>query len=181
GFDPRTVGSGNIGMTNVVRAGGAGAAAATFVGDVLKALIPTGFALWMGYDPTVIALVAFAAFVGSIASVFLRLRGGKGLSAALGLWVVISPVAVGFAAAGFAVIAAVTRMVSAGSLTAAIILPIAVAILRLPGPYLALSIAVSVLVFVRHRENIGRIVRGRESRIGSSAGKKSTPLPSDAA
>src|SRR5579864_1351743 len=83
GFDPRAVGSGNIGMTNVVRAGGVNAAAITFVGDILKGAIPVAIARMMESPPAILAWVALAAFLGSIYSVFLRFNGGKGVSASL--------------------------------------------------------------------------------------------------
>ena len=166
GFDPRAVGSGNIGMTNVVRAGGASAAAATFLGDMLKGLIPAGYARWAGYDPEVVAIVAFAAFVGAIASIFLRFRGGKGISAGLGIFLALAPQAVACALVVFSVAVAATRMVSVASLAAAFTLPIAVAAFHFPMPYLFAAIAISILAFARHRENIERILRGTESKFG---------------
>src|SRR5580658_10557763 len=72
GFDPRAVGSGNVGMTNVARAGGGSAAAITFVGDLLKGLIPVVIARAAGLAAGGVAMVAFAAFLGSIASIFLK-------------------------------------------------------------------------------------------------------------
>ena len=100
GFDPRAVGSGNIGMTNVARAGGGSAAAITFLGDVLKGAIPVAIARVMGFPPAILACVGLAAFLGSIASVFLGFSGGKGISASLGVWAVLAPMAVLFAHGG---------------------------------------------------------------------------------
>src|ERR1700731_972094 len=90
GIDPRTVGSGNIGSTNVARAGGMSAAAVTFAGDVLKGAIPVVVARAMGFPHATVAWVGLAAFVGSICSVFLRFRGGKGVAAGLGVWLGIA-------------------------------------------------------------------------------------------
>src|SRR5579864_5627184 len=75
GFDPRALGSGNIGMTNVARVGGASAAALTFVGDLLKGAIPVAAARIMGFPPAVLAWVGLGAFLGSIFSVFLGFSG----------------------------------------------------------------------------------------------------------
>jgi glycerol-3-phosphate acyltransferase PlsY len=164
GFDPRAVGSGNIGMTNVARAGGSSAAAITFVGDVLKGAIPVIVARAAGFPSEAIAWTGLAAFVGSIYSVFLRFRGGKGVSAALGVWLAISPLVILFALAIFGLAFAITRIMSVASMAAAIVLPPAVAAMGLPGHYLLLAILMTALVLLRHRENIARLSRGEEPR-----------------
>jgi acyl phosphate:glycerol-3-phosphate acyltransferase len=165
GFDPRTVGSHNIGMTNVARAGGTTAAALTFLGDALKGAIPVAFAKFDGFGPRVIAATAFCAFVGAICSVFLKFRGGKGVSAALGIWIVISPATTVILAIVFAILAASTRVISIASMSAAIVLPPTVAILGLPRHYLLLAILMTALVLFRHRENIARLISGEENQV----------------
>jgi acyl phosphate:glycerol-3-phosphate acyltransferase len=171
GFDPRAVGSGNIGMTNVVRAGGSSAAALTFVGDVLKGAIPVAAARMMGLPPATLAWVALAAFIGAIASVFLGFKGGKGISAALGVWVVLAPMALMFALAAWGITLATSRIMSLASIIAAIVLVPAVALLATPRPYVLLAIVMSALAIVRHRENIRRLMAGEEKRfeIGQKA------------
>lgn len=164
GFDPRAVGSRNIGMTNVARAGGSSAAALTFVGDVLKGAIPVGVARMMGYPPAILASVALAAFVGSIASVFLGFSGGKGLSASLGIWVVLAPMALLFPLAAWGITLATTRIMSLASIIAAIVLVPVVAAFSLPRAYILLAIVMSALVLIRHHENIQRLVAGEEKR-----------------
>jgi acyl phosphate:glycerol-3-phosphate acyltransferase len=170
GFDPRATGSGNIGMTNVARAGGSSAAVATFVGDILKGAIPVAVARAMGYPPSVIAVVALAAFIGSICSVFLFFKGGKGVSASLGIWLVLSPIALLFAMAAFGITFATTRIMSLASIVAAIVLPPAVAALSMPREYILLAIVISALVLLRHQENIRRLIAGEEKRF--EPGKK---------
>jgi len=164
GFDPRAVGSGNIGTSNVIRAGGMSAALMTFVGDVLKGAIPVIIARAAGCPVATIAWVGLAAFVGAICSVFLFFQGGKGIAAALGIWIAISPMAIVFALAAFAVVVAISRIMSLGSMVAAIVLPLAVAILGLPHHYLLLAILMSALALFRHRENIQRLSRGEEPK-----------------
>ena len=166
GFDPRAVGSGNIGMTNVARAGGSSAAALTFVGDVLKGAVPVAAARALGFLPSQLAWIALAAFVGSICSIFLRFSGGKGVSAALGVWVMLSPFALLFAMAAFAIALVSFRIMSLASIVAALVIPIAVAAAGGPQPYLVLALVISGLVLLRHSENIQRLLRGAEPRFG---------------
>jgi len=168
GFDPRAVGSGNIGMTNVVRAGGKSAAALTFVGDILKGAIPVAVASAIGFATTEMAWIALAAFAGSICSVFLGFSGGKGMSAALGVWIVLYPLALLFALAAFGIIVAIYRIVSLASIAAALVLPAAVAAVGAPGQYVVLAIAMSILALIRHQANIKRLLRGEEPRFGAN-------------
>jgi glycerol-3-phosphate acyltransferase PlsY len=164
GFDPRAVGSGNIGATNVARAGGMSAALMTFGGDLLKGAIPVIVARTAEFPPATIAWTGLAAFIGAICSVFLRFHGGKGIAAALGVWLAISPLVILFALAVFAVVFAISRIVSLASMGAAIALPPTVAAFRLPHHYLLLAILMSALVFFRFRENIQRLSRGEEPK-----------------
>jgi len=164
GFDPRTVGSGNIGTSNVARAGGMSAAAITFAGDVLKGAIPVVVARAMDFPHSMVAWVGFAAFVGSICSVFLRFRGGKGVAAGLGVWLGIAPLVILFALAAFGVMFALSRTMSIASMSAAIVLPAVVAVLGLPRQFLLLAIVMTALVIFRFRENIQRISRGEEPK-----------------
>jgi len=164
GFDPRAVGSGNIGMTNVARAGGMSAAAITFAGDLLKGAIPVMVAQAAGFPAAVIAWTGLAAFIGAICSVFLRFHGGKGVAAALGVWLAISPMAILVPLAVFGVVVALFRIVSLASMGAAIALPPTVAALGLPNHYLLLAILMTALVMFRFRENIQRLSRGEEPR-----------------
>jgi glycerol-3-phosphate acyltransferase PlsY len=164
GFDPRAVGSGNIGTSNVARAGGASAAAITFAGDMLKGAIPVMVAQAAGFPIAIIAWTGLAAFIGAICSVFLRFRGGKGVAAALGIWLAIAPMVILVALAVFGVVFAVSRIMSLASMGAAIALPPTVAALGLPHHYLLLAILMTALVLFRHRENIQRLSRGEEPR-----------------
>jgi len=166
GFDPRGVGSGNIGMTNVTRAGGKGAGAITFVGDLLKGLIPVLVARMAGWPPAVVAIVGLGTFIGAICSVFLWFQGGKGVSASLGIWLGISPLPVLIAWGVFLVVFALARIVSLASICAAIVLPPAAAMMGLPRPYVGLAIIMTALVLLRHHENIARLIRGEERPIG---------------
>jgi len=164
GFDPRAVGSGNIGASNVVRAGGISSAVMTLVGDALKGAIPVIVTRAAGFPPSTIAWVGLAAFIGAICSVFLGFSGGKGIACALGIWLAISPMAILFALAAFAVVVAISRITSLASIAAAIVLPPVVAALGLPHHYLLLAILMTALALFRHRENIIRLSRGEEPK-----------------
>jgi glycerol-3-phosphate acyltransferase PlsY len=164
GFDPRTVGSGNIGTSNVARAGGMSAAAITFAGDVLKGAIPVVVARAIDFPHATVVWVGFAAFVGSICSVFLGFRGGKGVAAGLGVWLGLAPLVTLFALAAFGVVFALSRTMSIASMSAAIVLPAVVAVLGLPRQFLLLAIVMTALVILRFRENIQRIARGEEPK-----------------
>jgi acyl phosphate:glycerol-3-phosphate acyltransferase len=158
-------------MTNVARAGGKVAAALTLAGDLLKGMIPVAIARGAGLTPGGLALVAFAAFLGSIASIFLHFTGGRGVATSLGLWIVLAPIPVTIATAVFLVIVALTRIVSLASIGAAIAIVPTVAAWGCPRPYILLAIAVSGLVLLRHRANIGRLIAGEEPRIGERTSK----------
>jgi acyl phosphate:glycerol-3-phosphate acyltransferase len=167
GFDPRTVGSGNIGATNVARAGGKIPAAVTFMADVFKGFIPIELARFvLGLAPSALAMIGFAAFTGSIASVFLKFRGGRGVATSLGVWLALAPKPIGIVAGVFGVMLALTRIVSLASLMGALALPPTVAALDCPAPYILLAIIMTALVLLRHSENIARLIRGEEPSIG---------------
>ncbi len=169
GIDPREVGSGNVGMTNVARAAGRGAAAITFTGDLLKGAVPVLAGRALGADVTTLATVAFAAFVGSICSVFLGFGGGRGVSTSLGIWLALAPVATLIAFGIFGIALAITRIVSFGSVCAAVAMPVLIFAMGFPRIYLALVIVMAVLVLLRHRDNLQRLVKGEEPKLGDRA------------
>ena len=171
GFDPRAVGSGNVGMTNVARAGGGSAAAITFVGDLLKGLLPVVIARAAGLAAGGVAMVAFAAFLGSIASIFLKFTGGRGVATSFGIWIVLAPIPVTVAAIVFLVALAASRIASLASISAAIVIVPAIAVASRPRLYILLAIGISALVLLRHRENINRLIAGEEPRIGGGKSK----------
>ena len=165
----------------MVRAGGLGAAAMTFVGDLLKGAIPVIVARAAGFPPAAIAWVGLAAFIGAICSVFLRFHGGKGIAAGLGIWLAISPLVILFALAVFAIVVAISRITSLASICAAIALPPTVAAFGLPHHYLLLAILMTALVLFRHRENIARLSRGEEPKFQAkqSGSAPSSGVPAD--
>jgi glycerol-3-phosphate acyltransferase PlsY len=162
--DLRTIGSGNIGATNVLRTGNKLAALLTLVLDAGKGAIAVLMArATLGEDAA--QLAGFFAFLGHCYPVFLRFKGGKGVATFLGTLIALAwPV--GLAACGlWAVTAALTRISSLSALVAAVLSPIA-AILLGQGVVGFLTIALAALIFARHHENIRRLLAGTEPRIG---------------
>ena len=163
--DLRQIGSGNIGATNVLRTGNKPAALLTLLGDAGKggAAVLLARAL-VGEDAAQIA--GFAAFLGHCFPIFLGFKGGKGVATWLGTMLALAwPVGLA-ACATWLVFALGFRISSLAALAAAALSPIMAALLGFPG-FVALSIALALLIFARHRANIERLIAGDEPRIGA--------------
>lgn len=178
GIDVRSIGSGNIGATNVARTGGKRLAIATLILDAFKGWLPVFLVLTIPAIPvsglaqlhTLATLAALCAVTGHMFPVWLGFKGGKGVATGMGVFLALAPMAVLVALALFAAIVAVTRYVSLASILAAAAFPVALWWLdrdSFPAPALAMSAAVALLVILRHHQNIGRLLAGTESRIGA--------------
>jgi glycerol-3-phosphate acyltransferase PlsY len=179
--DVRSVGSGNIGATNVLRSGGTGLGAATFLLDMLKG----SFAVYLGgligvmLVPTAIernmqALAALSAVLGHIFPVWLSFKGGKGVATGFGVFLVAAPYAALAAIAVFTVVLLITRYVSLASILGAASFPFFAWMLVTgdrPPFYIAVQFAVSLLIIAKHHQNIRRLLAGTESRFGSSSSR----------
>ncbi|WP_424947284.1 glycerol-3-phosphate 1-O-acyltransferase PlsY [Candidatus Spongiihabitans sp.] len=165
--DPRTSGSNNPGATNVLRIGGKKAAAITLIGDLLKGLAPMLIAKMLTDNATVIALVGAAAFMGHLYPVFFSGKGGKGVATATGVFIGLSwPLTLVLLAIWLSM-ATAFRYSSLAALTAAALAPFFVLWL-VPGlPFFLLTLVIAVLLFWRHKENLSRLWRGQESKIGA--------------
>lgn len=172
GVDIRTVGSGNIGATNVARALGKPAAILVLALDALKGFVPVLAARQLG-EPlrgslapaAFVALVGLCAIAGHMFPIFLRGKGGKGVATSLGVAFGLSPPVALLSLVVYALTFFATRWSSLGSLLGMWSFPcFALAFATLPAPYVALSIATAALVTHRHRDNIGRLLRGEEKR-----------------
>jgi glycerol-3-phosphate acyltransferase PlsY len=166
GVDIRQHGSGNIGMTNVLRAVGKGAAALTLVGDLLKGLVPVLLACAWLTSPWGIGLVALAAVIGHLYPLFAGFQGGKGVATTLGAFMPLLPGPLLIAVVVFAVCVAWRRQVSLGSLAAAAVLPIAALIWGAPTGYTLYALIAAGLIWFSHRENMARLLVGTEPTIG---------------
>jgi glycerol-3-phosphate acyltransferase PlsY len=177
--DIRKVGSGNIGATNVLRTGRRDLAAITLLGDGGKGAVAVLLARFFigriapGADPlsaaalTAAALAGGAAFVGHIFPVWLGFRGGKGVATFFGVLIAVAwPVGL-LAGATWIAMAVVFRISSLGALTAAVAAPLYALALHAGYPVIVLAVFMALLIYLRHHENIARLLKGQEPRIGA--------------
>ena len=164
GVDIRATGSGNIGATNVYRTLGRTVGVLTLVGDCLKGLVPVLVARWLGASDLVVAAVGLAAFLGHVYTVFLGFKGGKGVATALGVFLGVAPFAVLAALAVFVAVVWKWRYISLGSIVAAALIPLLVALITGKPLIVAMSLLIALLVVYKHKENIARLRAGTESR-----------------
>ena len=164
--DPRTYGSGNIGTTNVLRSGSRTAALLTLIGDTGKGAAAVLIAHALGVDAEQAAIVGFSAFIGHCYPVWLNFRGGKGVATAAGVLLALDW-RVGLAVVGaWLAIVVVSRYSSLAAIVAAVAAPPVAWYFAGAGPLFACVVAMSVVLVLRHRVNIGKLLRGEESRIG---------------
>ncbi|MDB5883283.1 MAG: putative rane protein [Ramlibacter sp.] len=174
--DPRTFGSRNPGATNVLRSGNKGAAIVTLLLDALKGFLPVfAVRLWgksFGLDDGTVAMVGLAAFLGHLWPVFFKFQGGKGVATFIGVVFGIHPLLGVATGATWLIIAFFFRYSSLASLVSAAFAPA----YYLLGDHIqwysdafvtTALFAMAVLLAYRHRENIGRLMRGKESRLGA--------------
>ena len=168
--DVRQIGSGSIGATNVLRTGRRDLAAITLVGDGGKGAAAVLLAGWLLGSTEMAALAGGSAFVGHCFPVWLKFRGGKGLATAAGVMFAIAWPAALLAGAVWLAMALIFRISSLASLTAAAVCPLCVFLTgQTPEAKLWVSVFMAVLIFIRHHENIGRLLKGEEPRIGAKA------------
>jgi len=180
--DVRSVGSGNIGATNVLRSGGTGLGAATFALDALKgaSAVYIGGLIGILLAPdaqlrNMQALAALSAVIGHVFPVWLRFKGGKGVATGFGVFLVAAPTSALGAIAVFALVLLLTRYVSLASILGAASFPLFAWVLvrgERPPFFIAVQFAVSLLIIAKHHQNIRRLLAGTESRVGASSARK---------
>jgi len=169
GPDIRSIGSGNIGATNVLRTGRKGIAAATLIGDMLKGTAAVLLTRYV-FGPEAAIAGGFGAFVGHLFPVWLGFKGGKGVATYIGVLLGFSWLAVLIFCAIWIAIAALTRYSSLSGLTACSLTPLVLWALGLP-VVTCLFVVMALLVVIMHRANIARLMAGTETKIGRSAVK----------
>jgi len=176
--DIRCLGSGNIGATNVARLAGRSLGIATLALDMLKGALPVYVAgAWMGTTgpsgQALMGVAATAAFLGHLFPIYLRFRtGGKGVATAFGCFLVMSPAACLCSFLAFCLVFGGSRRVSAGSLAAAAVLPVAVFLWSRSGYFTASALLMAILIFFRHGANIRRLMEGTEPVFGNPSKRK---------
>lgn len=172
GVDVRRSGSGNIGMANVLRTAGKGAAVITMVGDMLKGFVPVLLARFLTTNDWIVAAVALAAVAGHCWPVFLGFKGGKGVATGAGTSIALAPV-VGLALFAFWwIVVFIGRYTSLGAIAVMILSPFVFLLTGQPWPYVVYTIVGGALVLYRHRENARALLNGTERKIGEKAGRK---------
>ena len=164
--DPRSVGSGNIGATNVARSGKKSAAVLTLLGDAFKGWFPVWLALQSGMLMWVVSAVALAVFFGHLYPIYHGFKGGKGVATALGVMLAISPWLGLAALATWVVVFAASRYSSLGAIVAAALAPVFAWYLLPYQDYVLTVLVMSVWLIWRHRTNIQKLLAGTESGFG---------------
>lgn len=175
--DPRSYGSKNPGATNVLRSGSKAAAVTTLLLDGLKGWVPVVLVKWFGGDyglgEGTMAAVGLAAFLGHLYPVFFQFKGGKGVATAAGVLLGVSWVLGVATLATWLIVAFFSRYSSLASLVAAVFSPLYYlfgdrAAWYVDKSLLAMMVVVSALLIYRHRENINKLIKGTESKLGGS-------------
>lgn len=165
--DLRTIGSGNLGATNVIRATGVTAGIAVLVLDVAKGAFSVTLAHHLTNQSAAPAVAGLAAMLGHVYPVWLRFRGGKGVATALGVFSVLAPLAIAPVLAVFAITAWLTKYISLASLLASLAMLPSVYLVGGSAPVILAAVAASALIVFTHRANLARLQLGREWRFGS--------------
>jgi len=166
GIDIRRSGSGNIGATNVMRILGPVPALIVLFLDAAKGWACVAFAFKMGFSDLFVAGAALAVVAGHNWSLFLKLKGGRGVATALGILVGWAPFVALALVVVFVIVVTISRYVSLGSIIASALLPVALLLNGLPTVYIAAGVVLSAWSIIRHIPNIRRLLAGTENRFG---------------
>ena len=184
GVDIRSVGSGNIGATNVFRILGKGAGIFVLTADALKGalavLVVAPFGAGLDASSGAMlqnfpALAGISAILGHNYTCWLRFKGGKGIATTAGVFAALAPAALGIALAAWLVVFAASRYVSLASIVAAVALPLAVWLMGNGALLIGVSTALGALAIYKHKANLQRLLAGTESRIGAKKPEANAP------
>ncbi|MDC4206279.1 MAG: glycerol-3-phosphate 1-O-acyltransferase PlsY [Candidatus Manganitrophus sp.] len=170
GIDPRQAGSKNIGATNVMRVAGKKAAALTLIGDLLKGLLPVAAARLFNLPEEGLLLVGLSAILGHIFPVYLKFKGGKGVATSFGVFLGIAPLIALIALLIWIAGISFSKYSSVGALSAFAALPFLAVLLKPEMKFVLFSTIISILVYIRHKENIQRLIAGREEQAHRNEG-----------
>ena len=167
-IDIREYGSHNIGATNVYRSAGKTLGALTLLGDTVKGFLPVYLVYTITGSETWASLSALVTFFGHLYPVYLKFSGGKGVATGLGVFLFLAPKMLVFCLGIFCIVLALSRYVSLSSMSAALALPLLMIFSPHPYPriYCATAAFLTIMIIFRHKENIKRIIKGEEHKIG---------------
>ncbi|TET53845.1 MAG: glycerol-3-phosphate 1-O-acyltransferase PlsY [Actinobacteria bacterium] len=170
--DIRVEGSSNIGATNAYRILGPSAGVVVFLGDFLKGAAPVIIMKSINLEPNLINWLAVGAgmfaMLGHTFSIFLKFKGGKGVTTALGAIIVLAPKVSALILLIWLVVLAISRYISLSSITAALALPVFTIFWQGQNtPFMIFSFLIAIVIIYKHRSNIGRLFEGVEPRVGS--------------
>lgn len=167
GIDLKQIGSGNIGATNVLRSLGKWPAIITLLGDVLKGTLAVAIGKYSGVEPLYEGLIGLSAILGHNFSIFLGFKGGKGVATSLGVLFIYIPHAALFTLITWIVVVLVTKYSSLGAIVSFALLPLSVLLIDFQDKTkIFISILISFFIIIRHQDNIKRLIKGTERKIG---------------
>ena len=170
GQDPRRVGSGNIGATNVLRSLGKWPAVITLLGDILKGTLAVAIGKYTGVAPLYEGLIGISAILGHNFSLFLGFRGGKGVATSLGVLVIYAPPAALVTLIIWIGVVLFTKYSSLGAIVSFALLPFNVMLFNFEDKTkIFVSILISLFIILRHKDNMKRLMNGTERKIGQHA------------
>lgn len=178
--DPRKYGSGNAGATNVLRSGNKKAAILTLLGDALKGTLAVGVAriyvhyysgLSLDVGQTLIGLCGVLVIVGHVLPIFFKLKGGKGVATALGVFIVFSPLLALATAATWAITFKVSKVSSLAALIATVTTPVFAYLIFGNNALFGATLFISIIVLLKHKDNVTRLISGKEDKVTTSKDK----------
>lgn len=168
GIDLKKIGSGNIGATNVLRSLGKGPASLTLFGDMLKGALAVALGKYFGLGTFYQGLIGLSAILGHNFSLFLGFRGGKGVATSLGVFLLYSPQTALITFIIWIVVVLTTKYSSLGALISFGLLPLTIILLD-SRDKLPVAALVTLFILIRHTDNIRRLIKGTERKIGERA------------
>ena len=167
--DPRKIGSGNPGTTNILRYAGKTAAALTLIGDVTKGIIPIALGYKLGFTSGTLSVIGLCSLLGHIYPVFYHYKGGKGIATFIGILIALNWLLACCFILTWVATAFFTRYSSLSALLAITVTPIAAFIIEVPTAMLIVLTCCSLIIFIHHKKNILNLMKGDEKKIGQKA------------
>lgn len=164
--DPRTIGSGNIGATNVLRTGKKQAAIFTLLGDVLKGWLPVWLALQLNFSVWLVSAICLAVFIGHLYPIYYQFKGGKGVATALGIMLALNPLLALAALVTWGITFKLSGYSSLSAILAAIFSPVFAWIILAEYEYVFVILCLSIFLVWRHKTNIKKLLAGTEAGFG---------------